>query len=150
MFVLMGIVGVLIAFFASGVWSFIGGFMLALGLILDAVSRSKKMAGEKPSDDESEMSGFVGSGAAAIIGIIGVLMTLFASGIWSFAGVLITILGFYIDVSKRLDADPNFYDYLDEESYEDLGHELIDSEPFTPEATFDLGYGVMGENLGDY
>ena len=146
MFVLMGIVGVLIAFFASGIWSVIGGFMLALGLILDAVTRSKKMAGEKPPNDKSEMSGFVGSGAAAIIGIIGVLMTLFASGIWSFAGVLITILGFYIDASKRLDADPNFYDYLDEDVDDEEGNDLWDglySGPLNPVLPYEESTGAM-------
>jgi len=85
-----------------------------------------------------------------LMGIVGVLIAFFGSGIWSLGGLALTFVAWYFGTLKRIEEDPGFYanaSFEDEEDEESVFDAY--NEPFTTEATFDMGYGVMGQHLGD-
>ena len=87
-----------------------------------------------------------------LMGIVGVLIAFFGSGIWSLGGLALAFVAWYFGTLKRIEEDPEFYANASFDDDEDEDEKsALDGlyEPFTTEATFNMGYGVMNELLDD-
>ncbi len=82
-----------------------------------------------------------------LMGIVGVLIAFFASGIWSLGGLALTFVAWYFGTLKRIEEDPEFYanaSFEDEESVLDGFYE----QPFHSGAPFNMG-GVATVGIKD-